>query len=106
MMIARHWKGWTTRKNADAYEEHLKEKVLPSLRNDLDYGGGYVFRSDGLDETEFVVINLFDSIEAVRRFAGENYTIAVFEPEAKLLLSRMEPSAMHYEVRVSTATLQ
>jgi hypothetical protein len=104
MMIARHWKGWTKRENADAYEELLRDKVLPGLRKDSDYRGGYVFRSDGQEETEFVVVNLFDSIEAVRRFAGDNYTVATFEPEAKLLLSRIEPSAMHYEVRVSPST--
>lgn len=103
-MIARHWKGWTKRENADAYEELLREKVLPDLRKDSDYRGGYVFRSDGQEETEFVVVNLFDSIEGVRRFAGDNYTVATFEPEAKLLLSRMETSAMHYEVRISPAT--
>jgi hypothetical protein len=101
MMIARHWRGWTRRENADAYEELLKEKVLPNLRKDLDYRGGYVLRSDGTEETEFVVMNLFDSIEAVRRFAGEDYTVATFEPEAKSLLSRKETLAMHYEVRAS-----
>jgi hypothetical protein len=104
MMIARHWKGWTKRENADAYEQLVKEKVLPDLRKDSDYRGGYIFRSDGIEETEFIVMNLFDSIEAVRRFAGEDYTVAIFEPEAKLLLSRVEPLAMHYEVRVDTTT--
>jgi hypothetical protein len=106
MMIARHWKGWTKRENADAYEALLKEKVLPGLRKDSDYRGGYVLRSDGPEETEFVVVNLFDSIEAVRRFAGEDYTVATFEPEAMLLLSRKEAFAMHYEVRVSPATFE
>jgi len=104
MMIARHWRGWTKRENADAYEELLREKVLPGLRKDSDYRGGYVFRSDGQEETEFVVVNFFDSIAAVRRFAGDNYTVATFEPEAKVLLSRIEPSAMHYDVRVSPET--
>ena len=44
----------------------------------------------------------FDSLEAVRSFAGPDYTVAVFEPEARRLLNRVEPTAMHYEVRVST----
>jgi len=47
------------------------------------------------------VINLFDSLEAVREFAGPNYSVAVFEPEARELLSRVEPEANHYEVRVA-----
>ena len=60
-------------------------------------------RSDGPSEVEFVVVNLFDSLEAVKRFAGPNYTVPVFEPEAKELPCRFEPVAMHYEVRVDTA---
>jgi hypothetical protein len=51
---------------------------------------------------EFVVINLFDSIEAVRAFAGPDYATAVFEPEARALLSRVEPIANHYEVSEDT----
>jgi len=98
-MIARHWRGWTEPRNADPYEAHLKSKVLPGLKQLDGYRGGYVLRSDGRDETEFVVINFFDSLEAVKGFAGEDYTISVFEPEAKALLSRVEPVAMHYEVR-------
>jgi hypothetical protein len=66
------------------------------------YRGGYVLRHDGPEEAEFVVVNLFDSIEAVKRFAGPDYTVAVFEPEARRLLCKIEPVAVHYEVRVST----
>ena len=59
-MIARHWRGWTTLANAGAYEAHLKEKVLPGLKNNPGYLGGYVLRRDVSGEVEFVVINLFD----------------------------------------------
>jgi len=101
-MIARHWRGWTQVQNADAYERLLKQKVLPGLKQVEGYRGGYVLRHDGPQEVEFVVLNLFDSLEAVKGFAGPDYTIAVFEPEARSLLSRIEPVAMHYEVRAST----
>jgi heme-degrading monooxygenase HmoA len=66
------------------------------------YRGGYVLRSDDGNEAEFVVVNLFDSVDSVRRFAGEEYSTAIFEPEARRLLSRIEPLAKHYEVRVDT----
>jgi hypothetical protein len=59
-------------------------------------------RGTTADEVEFVVINLFDSIEAVRSFAGPDYATPVFEPEARLLLSRIETIAHHYDVRAST----
>jgi heme-degrading monooxygenase HmoA len=101
-MIARHWRGWTEPKNADAYESLLKDTVLPGLKNVEGYRGGYVLRHEGPGEVEFVVVNLFDSLDAVRRLAGPDYTVAVFEPEARSLLSRIENVAMHYEVRVNT----
>ena len=118
-MIARHWRGWTTAQNADAYEALLREKVLPELRNVEGYCGGYVLRRDVaggdvvgevtgevagevVSEVEFVVVNLFDSLDAVKRFAGPNYATAVFEPEARRLLSKVEPLASHYDVREST----
>jgi heme-degrading monooxygenase HmoA len=100
-MIARHWRGWTESRNADAYEALLTRKVLPDLRGIQGYRGGYVLRSDGPAESEFIVINLFDSLESVKAFAGENYRTAVFEPEARALLSRIEPLAHHYEVRAT-----
>jgi heme-degrading monooxygenase HmoA len=98
-MIARHWRGWTTLANATDYERLLKETVLPGLKDIPGYRGGYVLRKDGEGEAEFVVINLFDSLESVKRFAGDAYETPVFEPEARRLLSRNEKIAHHYEVR-------
>ena len=91
-MIARHWRGWTEPQNADSYEALLTKTVLPELRDIPGYRGGYVLRSDDPIESEFIVINLFDSLESVKSFAGEDYRTPVFEPEARALLSRMSPS--------------
>jgi heme-degrading monooxygenase HmoA len=102
-MIARHWRGWTKIQDANAYEILLKDKVLPSLQKVEGYKGGYVFRKIGDDEAEFVVVNFFDSLEAVQRFAGPDYRVPVFEPEARRLLSRIESFATHYEVRANSA---
>jgi antibiotic biosynthesis monooxygenase (ABM) superfamily enzyme len=102
-MIARHWRGWTKAPSADAYETLLRTRVLPDLAKIPGYRGGYVLRNDEADEVEFVVINLFDSYEAVRAFAGPDYSTPAFEPEARLLLSRVETIPNHYEVRVNTA---
>ncbi len=98
-MIARHWRGWTRTENAEAYETLLKSRVLPGLKEITGYLGGYIFRKDGDQETEFVVINFFESLDTVKKFAGEHYAIPVFEPEAKALLSRVEQVANHYEVK-------
>jgi len=101
-MIARHWRGWTRLSDAEAYEELLRDKVLPGLRGIPGYRGGYILRSDGPAEVEFVVLNFFDSLDAVKAFAGEDYGTPVFEPEARALLSRIETAANHYDVRADT----
>ncbi|ACO32065.1 MULTISPECIES: hypothetical protein [Acidobacterium] len=98
-MIARHWRGWTTPENADAYESLLLTHILPGIEKIEGHCGGYLLRKDEPSEVEFIVLNLFDSLDAVKRFAGPDYSVALFEPEALALLSRVETAASHYEVR-------
>lgn len=100
-MIARLWKDWTAPEHADAYEKLLRETVLPGLRQIAGYRGGYILRQDGDEEVEFAILNLFDSLDAVRAFAGPDYTVPVFEPEARQLFSKVEPIARHYEVKTT-----
>ena len=100
-MIARVWRGWTNAENADDYERLLKEVVYPGVKDIDGYRGGYILRQDGQEESEFVTVNLFESLDAVKAFAGSDYEVPVFEPEARRLLSRVEPIARHYEVKKS-----
>jgi heme-degrading monooxygenase HmoA len=100
-MIARVWKGWTKTENADAYEQLLRQVVYPGLKRIGGYRGGYILRQDGDAETEFVTVNLFESLEAVMAFAGRDYEVPVFEPQARRLLSKVEPIARHYQVKHS-----
>ena len=103
-MIARVWRGWTTLEQADAYEKLLAEKVIPGIRTIKGHRAAYVLREEGLSEAEFMVINLFESLDAVKAFAGEDYAVAVFEPEARRLLSKIEPLAKHYQVRIASGS--
>jgi heme-degrading monooxygenase HmoA len=98
-LIARIWKGWTKAEDADAYEKLLRDVVYPGLKQIAGYQGGYILRQEHSDETEFVTVNLFESLEAVKAFAGSEYEVPVFEPEARRLLSKVEPIARHYDVR-------
>ncbi len=100
-MIARVWRGWTRAENADAYEELLGRVVYPGLERIKGYHGGYILRQDGKGEAEFVTVNLFESLEAVKAFAGADYEAPVFEPEARRLLSKVEPIARHYDVKMA-----
>ncbi len=97
-MIARLWHGWTTAQNADAYESLLKEKILPGIRRVAGHRGAWLLRRDAGDEVEFVTLTLFDSMDAVRAFAGEDHETAVVPPEARKLLARFGARAVHYRV--------
>ncbi len=98
-MIARHWRGWTPPENAEAYERFLRERIFPQLQQIPGHRGVWLLRRDAGSESEFLVLNLFDSLASVQQFAGEDYRIAVVEPEAKSLLCRWEEDAEHYELR-------
>ncbi len=101
-MISRVWHGWTTTGNADAYELLLKSEIFVGIQNRQisGYRGIQLFRRNLGDEVEFVTVMWFDSIEAVRAFAGEDYEVAVVPPKARTLLSRFDQRSQHYEVRV------
>ena len=99
-MIGRVWHGWTSRENADPYEALLRTKILPAIRAVDGYRGAYILRRDADEAVEFVTITLFDSLDAVRAFAGGDYEAAVVSPEARALLSRFDERALHYEIVV------
>ena len=94
-MIARVWRGSAASEvNADAYERHVRTRVLPALGAIAGYRGAQVLRRG----CEFLVITRWDSLEAVRRFAGDNPEVAVVEPEARAVLSEFDELVRHYEV--------
>ena len=102
-MIARLWHGWTSRDNADAYERFLRERMFPSIHRVPGFLGADLLRRDAGDEIAFVTITRFESLDAVRSFAGEDYEQAVVEPEAQRLLSRFDERSEHFEVVIERA---
>ncbi len=96
-MIGRLWHGWTTRANAGAYEALLRSEVLPGIHRVPGYKGACLFRRDLGAEVEFVTLTLFESMDAVRAFAGDDFEKAVVPPKAKQLLARFDGRSVHYE---------
>jgi heme-degrading monooxygenase HmoA len=99
-VIARLWHGWTTRENADAYESLLRSEVLPRIRRIDGHRGAYVLRDESEDGVEFVTVTLWETMEAVQAFAGDDHEQAVVPPEARNLLDRFDERVRHYSVRV------
>jgi heme-degrading monooxygenase HmoA len=96
-MIARTWHGYTTAQNADAYERLLKTTILPGIHRVAGYRGAYLLRRAVGSEVEFVTVTLWDSLDAVREFAGPDYEKAVILEEAHRLLARFDARSAHYD---------
>ena len=97
-MIARQWKGIAFKEKAKDYETHLERSVLPELKRIDGFRGYYLFRRDVSEGVEFVVLTLWESMEAIRKFAGENAETAVVAPDARGLFREYDSVVMHYEI--------
>jgi hypothetical protein len=104
-MISRVWHGWTTPANADAYETLLKSEVFVGIRDRgiRGYKGIHLFRRDVGGEVEFMTVMWFESLAAVKKFAGADYEVAVVPPPARALLERFDDRSQHYHVKVELA---
>lgn len=100
-MIGRIWHGWTKPENADAYEKLLKDEIFIGIRSRqlAGYRGIQLLRRNLKEEVEFVTVMWFDTLDAVRTFAGEDYDAAVVPARARALLLRFDSRSQHYEVR-------
>src|SRR5512139_2299971 len=100
-MIVRIWHGWTSPDNAAAYEALLKEEIFVGIaqRRIPGFNGIQLLRRDVGAEVEFVTIMRFDSLAAVREFAGEDYEVAVVPPKARAVLAHFDDRSQHYELR-------
>jgi antibiotic biosynthesis monooxygenase (ABM) superfamily enzyme len=98
-MIARIWHGWTKRADATNYEKMLRSEIFPSIvaQDIKGYRGAELFIRDDGDEMEFVTLLRFDSMDAVKAFAGSDESKPVIFPGVEKLLTRMEP-ARHYRI--------
>ena len=101
-MICRMRQGWTAPHDAAAYESYLSAQLFPRVARELaahGYRGFQLLRHDGSDETAFVTLVFFDSLEAVKGFAGEDYERPVISATAQRLLKRYDAQCRHYELR-------
>lgn len=97
-MILRMWKGQSNSDNASKYIRHATQTVFPKLQNIDGRRGAYLLRRPVTGGVEFVVLTLWESMDAIKQFAGENADQAVVEPEAQSALSGFDEFVTHFEV--------
>src|SRR3954469_14845269 len=99
-MIARVWRGATLAEDGDAYAAYLEETGMKGARALPGSRGTLVLRHARGGYTEFETILLFDSLDHVKAFAGDDLDAAVFFPEDDRYLVERELAVKHYEVDV------
>jgi|SRR5271168_4487085 len=102
-MIIRSWKARTVAKNVDAYARHFSGSILPALRRIPGHKGAYLLTKNEGSSVELVVLTLWDTMDAIQRFAGKDVDQAVVEPAAEAVLESFDRNVQHYEVVLASA---
>ena len=97
-MIIRIWRGWTSREDADAYTNYVQSTGMREYRQTPGNKGAYLLRRVVGDRAEFMTLTTWDSLDAIRRFAGDDLERAVFYPDDARYLVDRELRATHYEL--------
>jgi heme-degrading monooxygenase HmoA len=97
-MIARIWRGWAPLVAADDYQRHYETEVREHLGAVSGFRGARLLRGEDGPEVLFTSITFFDSLDAVRGFAGDDYEVAVVEDAGRRALSRWDDRVSHHEV--------
>ena len=88
---------------AKAYEAHFSTTVLPHLRHTDGFSGAYVLEREQEGEVALEVLTMWESLDAVRAFAGADIEAAVVEPEARAVLARFDSRVSHHAIAINVA---
>jgi len=102
-MIARSWRGAVKTQDAEAYAAYIDETGMPAYAKTPGNRGAWMLTREIGELTEFVTFSLWDSIEAIKAFAGDDHTTAVFYPEDDRYLVERDRTCTHWEVARATS---
>jgi heme-degrading monooxygenase HmoA len=97
-VIARTWTGVVRRADADAYADYIRDTGFAEYGRTAGNRGAWMLRRDDGDRTEFITLSTWESVDAIKAFAGEDIEAAVLYPEDERYLIDGESSVTHYEV--------
>jgi heme-degrading monooxygenase HmoA len=97
-LIARIWRGAVRREDGKAYAEYMDRTGVAGYTATPGNLGVTMLRRDVDDRCEFLMFTLWESIDAVKAFAGEDHETAVFYPEDDRFLIERDETSSHWEV--------
>jgi heme-degrading monooxygenase HmoA len=98
MMISRHWRGVAKPEEADHYVHHLRNDTFPKLGRIDGFIKASILRRPAGEGTEFLVVTTWQSIEAIRQFAGESVHTAVVPLTVQKMMVEYDREVVHYEI--------
>jgi heme-degrading monooxygenase HmoA len=99
-MVIRQWRGLAKREEVPRYLAHFQSEVLPRLRGLAGFSGATVLRHNKGEGVELTVLSRWDSIDAVRAFAGVDFDKAVVALDARPYFHSYDETVTHHEVVV------
>jgi heme-degrading monooxygenase HmoA len=97
-MISRHWKGVARRETAADYIHYLRTETFPRLSRLPGFRRATIFHRTVPDGVEFVIVTDWDSLDAIRTFAGPDVERAVVPSEVQAMMQRYEDAVTHYDI--------
>jgi heme-degrading monooxygenase HmoA len=101
-VIARTWRGWTSADDADRYAGYVNETGVQGLAGTVGNRGVYMLRRIEGNRAEFIVLSLWESLDAIKAFAGDDIEKAVFYPRDDNVLVEREWTCSHYDLPVAS----
>ena len=98
-MISRHWTCVTDPDAGDAYEDYLRTKMFPSFAEIPGFVSATILRREHDEGPAFRIVTEWDSMDAIRAFAGDDVETAVVPEAAQVMMIRFDRRVVHYEVR-------
>ena len=96
-MITRNWTGVVKPDRAEEYLAHLQNDTLKKLSAIKGFVNASILQRVVIDGIEFLVVTYWETMDAIREFAGEAADIAVVPPIVQEMMVRYDPVVRHYE---------
>jgi len=103
-MIARAWQGAVNRADAEEYAQYINDTGFAEYGRTPGNRGAWMLRRDDGERTEFITLSMWESVDAIRSFAGDDIEAAVLYPEDERFLIDGESTVTHYDVVAEVGT--
>ncbi|MCI0708984.1 MAG: antibiotic biosynthesis monooxygenase [Chloroflexi bacterium] len=97
-MISRHWKGIAKPEEADNYIRHLRRDTFPQLSTIEGFINATILKRAVNEGVEFLIVTVWQSLDAIKQFAGENPTVAVVPPNVQAMMIAFDSHVTHYDI--------